>query len=162
MQGQYLIEHLLSCDEISNLNFRTCRDRNYTVDISEIFQIEVMWWRHQMETFSALLALCAGDSPGSPVNLTSQRPVTLSFDVFFDKLLSKQSWGWWSETPSRSLWRHCSAMDSPHIRSITQKAFPSHAMDMCYIRPMETIRIQAGLLTSFKIIHKRGELFRRQ
>ena len=25
------------------------------------------WWRHQMETFSALLALCAGNSPG-PVN----------------------------------------------------------------------------------------------
>ena len=25
------------------------------------------WWRHQMETFSALLALCAGNSP-APVN----------------------------------------------------------------------------------------------
>ena len=41
----------------------------------------------------------------------SQRPVTRSFDVFFDlrlnKRLSKQSWGWWFETPSRSLWRHC-------------------------------------------------------
>ena len=41
----------------------------------------------------------------------SQRPVTRCFDVFFDlrlnKRLSKQSWGWWFETPSRSLWRHC-------------------------------------------------------
>ena len=27
----------------------------------------VSWWRHQMETFSALLALCAGNSP-VPVN----------------------------------------------------------------------------------------------
>ena len=27
----------------------------------------VLWWRHQMETFSALLAICAGNSP-SPVN----------------------------------------------------------------------------------------------
>ena len=29
-----------------------------------------LWWRHQMETFSALRALCAGNSPGtrSPVN----------------------------------------------------------------------------------------------
>ena len=39
-----------------------------------------------------------------------QRPVTLSFDVFFDlrlhKRLSKQSSGWWFETPSWSLWRH--------------------------------------------------------
>ena len=39
-----------------------------------------------------------------------KRPVTWSFDVFFDlrlnKRLSKQPWGWWFETPSRSLWRH--------------------------------------------------------
>ena len=40
----------------------------------------------------------------------TQRPVTRSFDVFFDvrpnKQLSKQSWGWWFETLSPSLWRH--------------------------------------------------------
>ena len=39
------------------------------------------------------------------------RPVTQRFDVFFDlclnEQLSKQSWGWWLETPSRSLWRQC-------------------------------------------------------
>ena len=42
--------------------------------------------------------------------------VTRSFDVFFDlpldKPLSKQSWGWWFETPSRPLWRHCNANPS--------------------------------------------------
>ena len=26
-----------------------------------------------------------------------------------NKRLSKQSWGWWFETPTRSLWRHCNA-----------------------------------------------------
>ena len=26
-----------------------------------------------------------------------------------NKRLSKQSWGWWFETPSRPLWRHCNA-----------------------------------------------------
>ena len=26
-----------------------------------------------------------------------------------NKQLSKQSWGWWFETPLRSLWRHCNA-----------------------------------------------------
>ena len=40
----------------------------------------------------------------------SQRPVTQSFDVFFDlclnKRLSKPSRRWWFDTPSRSLWRH--------------------------------------------------------
>ena len=68
------------------------------------------WWRHQMEAFSALLALCAGNSPITG-EFPAQRPVTRSFDVFFDlrlnKPLCKQSWGWWFETPSRSLWRHC-------------------------------------------------------
>ena len=43
--------------------------------------------------------------------LPSQRPVTQSFDVFFDlclnKQLSKQSRRRWFETPSRSLWHHC-------------------------------------------------------
>ena len=68
------------------------------------------WWRHQMETFSALLALGAVNSPVTG-EIPSKRTVTRSFDVFFDlrlnERLSKQSWGWWFETPSRSLWRHC-------------------------------------------------------
>ena len=66
--------------------------------------------RHQMETFSALLALCAGNSP-VPGEFPSQRPVTRGLDVFFDlrlnKQWSKQSWGWWFETSSHPLWRHC-------------------------------------------------------
>ena len=40
-----------------------------------------------------------------------QWPVTRSFDVLFDlrlnKRLSKQSGGWWFETSSHPLWRHC-------------------------------------------------------
>ena len=71
------------------------------------------WWRHQMEAFSALLAICAGNSP-VPGEFPLQRPVTRSFDVFFDlrlsKPLSKQSRGWWFETPSRPLWRHCNVL----------------------------------------------------
>ena len=71
------------------------------------------WWRHQMETFSALLALCAGNSPVTG-EFPSQRPVTQSFDVSFElhlnKRLSKQPWGWWSETPSCPLWRHCNGL----------------------------------------------------
>ena len=68
------------------------------------------WWRHQMETFSALLAICAGNSP-DPGEFSAQRPVTRSFDDFFvlrpNKRLSKQRWGWWFETPSSPLLRHC-------------------------------------------------------
>ena len=70
----------------------------------------IPWWRHQMETFSALLAFCAGNSPVTS-EFPSQKPVTRSFDVFFNLRLNKQlSKQWrrrWFETPSHSLWRHC-------------------------------------------------------
>ena len=72
------------------------------------------WWRHQMETFSALLAICAENSP-----VPAQRPVTRSFEVFselrLNKRLSKQSWGWWFETLSCSLWRHRNVRNSGKI-----------------------------------------------
>ena len=78
---------------------RNCRESNS----------KSTWWRHQMETFSASLAICAGNSP-VPGEFPAQWPVTRSFDVFFDlrlnKRLSKQPWGWWFETPAWSLWRH--------------------------------------------------------
>ena len=80
-----------------------------------ILRIYRSWWRHQVETFSALLALCAGNSP-----------VTRSFDVFFDmrlnKRLGKQSWGWWSETPSSPLWRHCNVYSQATQSALTNKS----------------------------------------
>ena len=42
-----------------------------------------------METFSALLAICAGNSPLTG-EFPTQRPVTRSFDVFFDLHLNKR------------------------------------------------------------------------
>ena len=73
-------------------------------DGSNIFCLDRSWWRHPMKTFSALLAICAGHWPVNG-EFPTQRPMTRSFDVFFDlrqnKRLSKQSWGWWFETPSR-------------------------------------------------------------
>ena len=60
------------------------------------------WWRHQMETFSVLLVLCAGNSPVTG-EFPSQRPEMWSFDTFSDlhlnKPLSKHFWGWWFQTP---------------------------------------------------------------
>ena len=68
------------------------------------------WWCHPMEIFSALLAICEGNSPVIG-EFPTQRTVTRSFDVLFDlrlnKQLSKQWWGWWFEMPSCSSWRHC-------------------------------------------------------
>ena len=72
--------------------------------------MDVPWWRHYMEIFSALLALCEGNPPvigGFP----SQRPVIQSFGVLFDLRTVEQT----IEKPVicdailHSLWRHCNA-----------------------------------------------------
>ena len=77
---------------------------------SSVDQVANSWWRHQMEKFSAFLAICAGNSPVTG-EFPAQKPVTRNLDVFVDlrlnKRLRKQSWDWWFEMPSRSLWRHC-------------------------------------------------------
>ena len=46
------------------------------------------WWRHQMEIFSKLLAFCAGNSPVTG-EFSAERPVTQSFDGFFDLRLNQ-------------------------------------------------------------------------
>ena len=66
------------------------------------------WWPRQMEIFSALLALCEGNSPVTG-EFPSQRSVTWGFHGLFDlrlnKRLSKPARRGWFETPSCSLWR---------------------------------------------------------
>ena len=91
-----------------------------------IQSITYPWWRHQMEASSALLAICAGNSPVTS-KFPAQRPVTRSFDVFFDlrlnKRLSKQWRGWWFVTPSRPSWRHCNVARSSvltHLGIVTR------------------------------------------
>ena len=101
------------------------------------------WWRHQMETFSALLALCAGNSPVTG-EFPTQRPVTRNFDVFFDlllsKRLSKESWGWWFETLLRPLWRHCNGLYTVNwyfyysLTSISQKLLKFHEKEVSFWR----------------------------
>ena len=92
----------------SNSQYLVCHQ--FIVWWGEAMQEHPVSWCHQMETFSTLLAICVGNSP-IPGELPAQRPVTRSFDVFFDlhpnKQLSKQWWGWWFETPPCPLWCHC-------------------------------------------------------
>ena len=96
---------------IFNLSFAIRKSKDHTCGKWKYSVLYVnSLWHHDMETFSMLLAICAGNSP-VPSEFPSQRPVTRSFDVFFDlrpnKRLSKQWWGWWFEMPSSPLWCHC-------------------------------------------------------
>ena len=65
---------------------------------------------------------CTGEFP-------AQRPVTRSFDVFFDlrlnKKLGKQPWGWWFETPWRPLCRHCNVSVHNIINAVIKLIFLS-------------------------------------
>ena len=101
------INHL--CYNVSSV----CETRLFSINLAWGWISRVSWWRDQMETFCALLVLCAGNSTVTG-ECPSQRPMTRSFDVFFDlhlnKRLSKQSCGWWFQTPPCPLWRHCNAI----------------------------------------------------
>ena len=77
-----------------------------------------------METFSALLAICVGNSPvGS--EFPAHRPVTWIFDVFLDlrlnERLSKQLRGWWFKTQMHPLWRHSIDLGPPSNRENNQQ-----------------------------------------
>ena len=97
------------CVQATSLYFLLVNFHCYFTGAEVIVCIGVTSWRHQMEAFSALLAICARNSP-VPGEFPTQRPVTQSFDVFLDlrlnKRLSKQSWGRWFERLSRTFWRH--------------------------------------------------------
>ena len=69
---------------------------------------DVIKWKH----FSRNCHLC-GEFTGprwSPRTKASDAEFDVFFDLRLNKRLSKQSWGWWFETLSRSLWRHCNVI----------------------------------------------------
>ena len=81
---------------------------NFACGSNDILYVYIMMTPSNRNIFH-VTGLCAGNSPVTD-EFPIQRPVAWSFDVFFDlclnKRLSKQSWGWWFEMPSCSLWRH--------------------------------------------------------
>ena len=101
------------CWQLYRYNAVTLKGKWISLSYMTVGDKCLMWWRQQMEIFSALLALCAGNAPVTS-EFPAIRPVVRSFGVFCDlrlnKRLSKQSWGWWFETASGSLWRHCNEL----------------------------------------------------
>ena len=71
-------------------------------------QLLVTWWRYQMETFYALLAICAGNSPITG-EFPVQRPATQSFDFF--SLICTGINGCVNNDKIGDLRRHCAHYD---------------------------------------------------
>ena len=101
----------------------------------EFIKVLFPWCRHQMETFSALLSLCAGYSPVTG-EFPAQKPVTRSFHVFFDlrlnKRLSKQWRRRWFETLSHLLWRQNNAYRMHLKKDHGWKAFHTTALSLTH------------------------------
>ena len=87
------------------------------------------WWRHQMEDIFRVTGHLCGEFTGTG-DFPAQRPMTRSFDGFFDlrlhKRLSKHSWGWWFETPSCPLWRHCHVIWYIYLVRLYSECFISY------------------------------------
>ena len=86
---------------------------NWQLSVQPVMKISSKWLHFRF-------SVCAGNSPVSG-EFPVQRPVTRSFDVFFDlhliKLLSKHSLGWWFQTLSCQLWRHRNDEWNPTVTS---------------------------------------------
>ena len=78
-----------------NISHLKCHFKN------EATIVTCSWWRHQIETFSTLLAICAGNSPVTGA-FPTQKPVTRSLDVFFDFRMN----GWVNNGEAGDLGRH--------------------------------------------------------
>ena len=97
----------LICKMAAILSQPECVNNNtFSIFMLEILyeklQDDVVKWKHFPHYWSFVQGIHR-----SPVK---KRPVTQSFDVFFDlhpnRWLSKQWWGWWFEMPWCPLWRH--------------------------------------------------------
>ena len=119
------VTYLFKCDirhrcidhYVHRLVFETCVASRSKIKVPWIFAGRVPMEIHYdviNGNISALLALCAGNSLAIG-EFPSQRPLTRSFDVYFDlrlnKRLSKLWWGWWFEAPSCQLWRPCNEQE---------------------------------------------------
>ena len=92
--------HEFPIEGMSGLHVPGLDQRSFPNGVTLSALLALPWWRHQMETFSALLALCAGNLPVTG-EFPAQRPVT------------RGAWinGWASNREAGDLRRHCAHYD---------------------------------------------------
>ena len=111
------------------------------------------WWRHQKETFSALLTLCVGNSPvtgefpAPPYKGQWRGALMLSLICALNERFSKQVWGWWFETPSRPLWRRRKAIIWTNADTIQWRIYAAlGGAELRHISPTQSrLRLTNGI-----------------
>ena len=106
------------------------------------------WWRHQMETFSALLAICAGNSP-VPDEFTAQRPVTRSFDFFICTSIN----GIVNNREAGDLRRHRAHYDVTNTKFAASNYLNNHCFKQSRVHYHGTKPVFKTLLTCFQLNH---------
>ena len=116
------------------------------------------WWRHQMETFPRHWLFVRGihrSLVNSPHKGQWRGALMFSLIYALNKRLSKQSWGWWFETPTRSLWSHCNAC--PFFLTVTWINHRGLVTSHC-VKEL-TVKVQFRGLELFK---RNGALFQEE
>ena len=103
-KSEYNLTYYLVKDILGNVNWKMMTNLSRSQRVKRI-----IWWRHQMETFSAILAICAGNSPVTGESPHKGHAVTRSFDGFFDLRLNKN--GGVNNREAGDLRRHCTHND---------------------------------------------------
>ena len=119
-----------------------------------------LWYYHDdviklKQTLSALLAFCAGNSPVIH-DFPKQRPVTRSFDVFFDlclnKRLSIQSWRiFFSAKQDALMWDRIAENIKYVLNGILRNTWQSVTIFRTIIKCIANNRPFSTSITSFKI-----------
>ena len=121
MRGRCVAQHLLLFVLLLNHAQRNKRLLRVLVIADWVipqFHDDVIKWKHFPRYWPFVRGIHRSPVTGE---FPTQRLVTRSFDVYFDlrpnEWLSKQSWAWWFETLSCSLWRHRNAVrDSTNMQ----------------------------------------------
>ena len=116
---------------------------------------DVSKWKHCPRYWPFVQGIHRG-----PVNSPHKWSVMRSFHVFFDlclnKRLSKQLWGWWFETPSYPLWRHCNGWNCLGLQIVTLWFVAHQTAQQAAHWPKENSPITwaGGLLSKFHVKFK--------
>ena len=110
------------------------------------------WWRHQIETFRFVGPL-RGELTGDRWILRTKANDAELWCFLW------QSFGWWFETPSRPLWRHCN-----EISSKVESASMSSLHKLGWIKRSKWLVLEwwtrVGRTTSWNILHYSNSCFR--
>ena len=115
--------------EIDTENLKTrhhTRAMKVYSDLANVY-VEIPWWRHQMETFSELLAICAGNSPVTG-EFPAQRPWR---GALMFSLISARINGWVNTREAGDLRHHRALYDVSVINSeSTTIIYPSIQIEL--------------------------------